>query len=427
MKRKLCLLALLCLFRMVYGQQASNGLAIGDRVPEVVVKGVINYSTSELKLSDLKGRLVILDFWATWCSPCLAAFPKTDSLRKSFGDKLFILPVTYQSKADVEKVFARSKKLSALSIPMAVGDKTLHDLFPHRELPHYVWIDASGRVAAITGPQEVSYGNISKMLAEGVSMRAKVDPMKDYSPATPFLIQDLGITRSHIRFQSLLTDYVDGVASRMDIERDVNGQISRIAMVNAWSQWLFALAWSSDTLAFKRNRIALEVKDPKRLISHAIGEPFKDWLKGNGFCYELSIPPHLGGQALEIMRKDLERLFPQYKASIEKRKMQCLALVRTSANDKIKSTRLAFKATSDAFGLTVEHAPMRVVVRELSRYLMHLDTPLVDASGYTSTVDISFEADLSSPEAIRHALKKYDLDLVAKEALVDVLVISDTQ
>lgn len=55
-------------------------LTIGDKVPDIVLNHVINYKAGDIKLSDFKGKLVILDFWSSWCGACIALFPHMDSL-----------------------------------------------------------------------------------------------------------------------------------------------------------------------------------------------------------------------------------------------------------------------------------------------------------------------------------------------------------
>ena len=44
-----------------------------------------------VKLSNFKGKVILLDFWATWCKPCQAAMPFLVSLHKKYGDKGFVL------------------------------------------------------------------------------------------------------------------------------------------------------------------------------------------------------------------------------------------------------------------------------------------------------------------------------------------------
>lgn len=426
MKRKVCLLALLCLFGSVVAQNKNTGLVIGDRVPDVVLIGMINHSTDQIWLSEFKGKLLIIDFWATWCSPCLAMFPKTDSLQKKFSDKVVFLPVTYQSKEEVTKLFSKASRLKNIRLPMVTSDKTLHELFPHKELPHYVWIGGDGVVKAITGHHEVNEATINKMLTEpSQSLAEKKDAMKAYNPEVPLLFQPIGIEKEHVLFQSMLTRYVEGVQSRFDVIRDEQGSVTRITMANAWIQLMFALAWSDETRYFSRNRIVLEVKDPSGVISNQNGAPFKAWLRDHAWCYEVIVPSQLSANVFEIMRSDMTRLFPQYIASVEKRAMPCLVLVRTSDNDKLKSSQTSSVSNADAFSLSITNSSIQLLVSQLNHYLQHLNKPVVDDTGYKGNVDINLDARLSSVEDLRKALKAYDLDLIEKKHDIEVLVIRD--
>ncbi|HPH47264.1 MAG TPA: TlpA disulfide reductase family protein, partial [Chryseolinea sp.] len=367
MKRKICLLALLCLFGSALAQNKNSGLVIGDRVPDVVLTGVINHSSDQIRLSEYKGKLLILDFWATWCSPCIAMMPKSDSLQKAFADQIQILPVTYQSEKDVQRLLAKASKLKNVTLPFVTGDTILTKLFPHKELPHYVWIDKAGTVVAITGRHEVNAVTIKKMLAEsGQALVQKKDAMKPYDPETPLLFQPLGIQRKQILFQSLLSSYVEGVQSRFDVIRDEQGSVTRITMANAWIQLMFSLAWSDETRYFSRNRIVLEVKDPSVLISNQEGEPLRAWLRNHAWCYEVIVPKLLSAKVFEIMRSDMTRLFPQYIASVEKRAMPCLVLVRTSDIDKLKSSQTSSVSNADAFSLSITNSSIQLLVSQLN-------------------------------------------------------------
>ncbi len=59
-------------------------LAVGTEAPDFAVTG---RDGKPVRLSDLRGKVVVLDFWATWCGPCLASFPQTLALAERHADK----------------------------------------------------------------------------------------------------------------------------------------------------------------------------------------------------------------------------------------------------------------------------------------------------------------------------------------------------
>src|SRR5690606_32513427 len=74
-------------------------LKIGDTIPGALwnlplqmVKAGQEGSTTVM-LKDYKGKLIIIDFWATWCTPCVAMIPKVDSLQQAFAPQVQFISV----------------------------------------------------------------------------------------------------------------------------------------------------------------------------------------------------------------------------------------------------------------------------------------------------------------------------------------------
>src|SRR5579875_3652449 len=82
---------------------------IGDAVPDVTIPNIIGYSDATIRLAQLRGKLVILDFMATNCVSCLEALPSMDSLQQQFGARLQILFVTTEGKEKVRRFFQNNK------------------------------------------------------------------------------------------------------------------------------------------------------------------------------------------------------------------------------------------------------------------------------------------------------------------------------
>jgi peroxiredoxin len=77
----------------------DSGIAIGEKAPDFQVKTLTGET---VKLSDYKGKKVMLNFWATWCPPCKAEMPDMQQFYEKGHDDLVILAVNIDPHLDVQ-------------------------------------------------------------------------------------------------------------------------------------------------------------------------------------------------------------------------------------------------------------------------------------------------------------------------------------
>src|SRR5690606_18745336 len=89
---------------------------VGEPMPNFVLHNVTHFTKTTASLSDFAGKWLVLDFWASFCPPCIKSFPKMSELQKRFADRVQIVMVGMigqRSGDDLDRLKAMYEKFRA--------------------------------------------------------------------------------------------------------------------------------------------------------------------------------------------------------------------------------------------------------------------------------------------------------------------------
>jgi thiol-disulfide isomerase/thioredoxin len=103
----------------------------------------------KVSLSDFKGKVILLDFWATWCVPCKQEIPGFIELQKKYGDRgLQIIGLSVDDSLNLAKTYATQMKMN-YPILLAEGKEDILKAYdPIPSIPVSIIIDRGGRIVS---------------------------------------------------------------------------------------------------------------------------------------------------------------------------------------------------------------------------------------------------------------------------------------
>ncbi len=388
----LCLLGNLHLTTLQAQNTAIQPLTIGDTVPDIEFTNMVNYHKPTARLSDFKGKLVILDFWATWCGPCVKGLPLLSELQQKYAHQLAVIPISDENAAGVKNFLARRSNIHLPSaIITAEERKRIKQWLPYTTVPHTVIISQQGKVMALTTSGFITDSLIELALNnQPVQLPVKKE-LPSYNRYAHFLINNnAGVKTGDIAFQSLITRYLSGpggtrhtpvYASDMDKTR-IGFHITNLPIA--------ALAANALGLPmhYYFTRLVLEqIKDTTRYIK---GNAGTEWYLRNNYCYEIIMPEATVEQMRLAMKADIDRYF-KIESSIQKRELPCMVI------QKLYNKAIAIDTGYGSSHSKADSAVFKnLTVNKLAEMLeLQLSIPVLNETGSTVTVNFTLPSYLA--------------------------------
>jgi thiol-disulfide isomerase/thioredoxin len=162
--------------RMAHNNAANGpgkGQLIGSAAPDFELPTL---DGKNLKLSDLRGKAVLLNFWATYCGPCKIEMPWFVELQKEYGPQGFQIIGVAMDDASTEDI-AKFAKEMGVNYPILLGKDSVGESYGGvNVLPTTFFVDRGGKlIAREFGLQSrsVFVDNIKKALSQGQAVQAQ--------------------------------------------------------------------------------------------------------------------------------------------------------------------------------------------------------------------------------------------------------------
>lgn len=130
-------------FRGAIDRSSSNENLNSIAAPKLVIQRWFN-TDSPQSLQDLRGKVVLLDFWGLWCNTCVKELPESESLYQTYKNRGFII-IGVHSEKDGQDVEAFLKQ-KPISFPVAIDQGETAQKYGIKAWPTYFLIDKSGKV-----------------------------------------------------------------------------------------------------------------------------------------------------------------------------------------------------------------------------------------------------------------------------------------
>lgn len=423
---KIVLLFIIAMQSYCFAQkEIIKPLKIGDKLPDLMITKVLGTSLTSIKFSDYRNKVIVIDFWATTCGPCINELPRLYQLENKFRKDVFIFPISRQKKEVIENAFRIMPSLKNIKLFTAYEDEVLYKLFPHTTIPHDIVIDKNGIVVAITSSQFITEKYIANWInGEKVDAYEKFSDIRIKDYEKPLFLDTL--TSKQVITYGFLAKSINGISSKTSRRgsTEQHGD-TRLYGTNMDLLGLYHVALRNGKYYpnLRKRRTKINVKDSSLFEKNPgskFPEKLKDYEENKLFCYDFSVPPNTKLNVYGLFKSFLDNYF-NLESKLEMQMVDCYVI--KNLDSKKYQTRNGERFIDQAkdhwsFGnWSIADISFRLDERS--------DIPILSEIDPKVLVDLSFFPYLNDFKLLKIELNKNGLDLVNESREMEIIVIED--
>jgi uncharacterized protein (TIGR03435 family) len=362
----------------------QTGPRVGEPGPPLTVGKLFQAPPdAQADLASQKGNVVVLEFWATWCAPCISAMPHINDLANKYRDKpVRFLSVSNEDAATVERFLGRG-----LLKTWVVADPSQETFRAYgiEFIPRTVVIDPEGKVAMIGGPHDLNERVLDAVLAgNAVPANAAPTEAREAAPSSkPLFRIEIGRATS------------DKSGMMFNTGAETGGELIAEGMT--------ALDLLAVALSTTRHRI----------VGH-------EALPEGRYFAMVNTPPGQGAQLHDALRGGLEQAFGVEVAK-EKRSVDAIVLrAPTGPGEQLRPSSSAYHMSTSRGVFSMKNGEIRSMVAYLEN---NLGRPVIDETGLSGKYDWVLAFDPDERQSLVEGLKQLGIVATAETREIDLFVL----
>lgn len=436
-------------------QSQLRPLKVGDQLPDLLIRDIENYTKQDVKMSEFRGKYLLLDFWASGCVSCYSGFKRLVGLQKRFeNDFQAILINPYETKEEMKQRMAHSsiaQRILLPNLPSIIGDSRWASLFPFPTLGQQVWIDRQGKVIGISVPHNTNSQVIEKLIATGeldILMASSFFHNLKRVKLRTVLDKRQSDSTDHSIFSTIYTGdgaNVYGLQSGRVVD-SLRGTV-RYSFMNCTYERLFYNALQMTPASAKQapnpRATVFELAHPQYFLMPDNEAGMDGFYRRNVFCYEIELPLSQEAALPSIMWKELNQYIGQklgINARVETRpRLTRVLRIKDPAKlplSKGGGKKRQFPQKGIATTTRYTNTPVKEVLNDIATTLMsdvadYRPLPCIVEAEDNTLVDMAVENHIEGHSGRNYlsdlllSLGELGIEVVEEYRLTETLVYSD--